>query len=178
MFVPPHWHHKNTKFIDQEIDETISKFKKIIPKVHDNHSSFHESTHPESIWLEHNDKIIKDVLDNMGLFEHCTYNFKYWAQLYLTDCLHNAHHHFHKDVHISFVHFIRVTDKPLFRFTNCKGDYYIPKQNQGDLLLFPSWVWHEVISNKSNLDRFVVAGNIEIEYMQTRPFIPSGTHDD
>ena len=163
-FVPPHWYHNNIKFSDKDINEMIGLFKEIVPKLNSNYSSFWHRCNPEVKWLPRYEKIIKDVLDNMGVEKYSNYTFMYWAQLYLNDCLHGVHHHFHEDVDISFVHFVRV-DKPLFRFVNRKGDYYIPKQEEGDLLWFPSWVWHEVIPNKSNKERFIIAGNINIKQM-------------
>ena len=164
MFNPPNWTHDNIKFPDKDIDEIISKYKKIIPKVNGNFSSFWQRKNPEIKWLSRYQEIIKDMLDNMGVYNYSNYTFTYWGQLYLNDCFHNVHHHFHQDVDLSFVHFIRV-DEPLFKFTNRKGDYYIPKQDEGDLLCFPSWLWHEVKSCNSKKERFVIAGNINITKM-------------
>ena len=55
---------------------------------------------------------------------------------------------------------IKSYTKALFRFINCKGDYYIPKQNQGDLLLFPSWLSHFVVPNQTDVVRKSVSFNI------------------
>lgn len=167
-FVPPHWNPNNVKFPDKDIDEMIGLFKEIVPKQNHNYSSFWNKCNPEVKWLPRYKEIIKDVLDHIGVHRYSEYTFNYWGQLYLNDDLHGVHHHFHEavddKVDLSFVHFVRV-DKPLFRFVNRKGDYYIPKQEEGDLLWFPSWVWHEVIPNKSDKERFIVAGNISIKYM-------------
>ena len=44
---------------------------------------------------------------------------------------------------------------------------YTPKQDQGDLIIFPSYVWHEVLPNETNAKRFVVAGNLWITDLET-----------
>ena len=166
MFTPPHWNHENIKLPMEEVDTVISKFKESIPLRHNNYSSFYKgSTHPESIWSPTYKQIVDDLLSNVGVYQTSKFYSYFWAQLYLDNSLHTVHNHFY-GAHLSFVHFIKVTDKPLFRFTNRQGDFYIPKQNEGDFICFPSWVWHEVIANESNQERFVVAGNITITDME------------
>tara|TARA_B100000123_G_C25556884_1_gene352142 strand:+ start:99 stop:620 length:522 start_codon:yes stop_codon:yes gene_type:complete len=168
MFTPPHWNYKNIKFPREEIDIVISKLKEIPVQSSEsnNHSSwFPNSTRPESIWNKNYSKILEDVLSNMGIYQHATYNYTFWAQLYLDDCSHCIHHHFHQNVDLSFVHFIKAPDKPLFRFTNTVGDFYYPEQKTGDIICFPPWVWHEVIPNDTDTERLVVAGNIRITHM-------------
>tara|TARA_Y100000114_G_C11712540_1_gene304255 strand:- start:532 stop:1074 length:543 start_codon:yes stop_codon:yes gene_type:complete len=167
MFTPPHWNHKNIKFPKEEIDLVISKLK-IIPVrglLSKNHSSwFPNSIKPESIWNKKYSKILEDILSNMGIEQHGTYNYTFWAQLYLDGGTHKVHNHI-PDFEISFVHFLKVPDKPLFRFTNTVGDFYYPKQKTGDIVCFPSWVWHEVIANDTDTERLVVAGNVHITEM-------------
>ena len=52
-------------------------------------------------------------------------------------------------------------------FLDHDGHFFIPEeQNNGDLICFPSYLHHQVLPNKSNTQRFVVAGNIEITYIQ------------
>ena len=166
MFTPPHWSHKNIKFPNEEIDYIISQFKKHQP-YGENYTSYSNKYCPESIWNKSYDSILANLLEDVGLYQTSVYSYTYWAQLYVRKSLHTVHHHFDLSNDLSFVHFIKVTDKPLFRFVNLKGDYYLPKQDEGDLICFPSWLWHEVIPNESDQERLVVAGNIEIEHMDT-----------
>ena len=164
MFNPPHWNHQNIKFPKKEIDIVISKLKKIPIKDNQfkNHSSFFpNSIKPEAIWSNNYNKILEDALSNVGIYQHVRYDYSYWAQLYLDGGSHGIHNHT-PNFEISFAHFIKAPNESLFRFTNTIGDYYVPKQKEGDIIFFPSWVWHEVIANESNTERLVVAGNIHI----------------
>jgi len=167
MFHPPHWHHKNIKFPKEEIDIVISKLKQVptLPKTNC-FTSFHlNNIHPESIWYENYSKILENILSDIGIGN---YKYYYWSQLYIDGSSHGVHNHFPGD-DLSFVHFIQVPNEPLFRFTNTIGDYYIPHQFEGDIICFPSWVWHEVIVNKSNTERLIVSGNINITDMSPTP---------
>ena len=83
--------------------------------------------------------------------------------------LHRPHHHASLntklDSIISWVHFIDVPDQKCFRFTDMKGNYFFPEeQNTGDIICFPSWLWHEVVPNESDKKRLVVSGNIHITH--------------
>ena len=57
----------------------------------------------------------------------------------------------------------REPEEKLFRFTDTDGNVFVPKeQNNGDIICFPSWLWHEVLPNETNEERLVTAGNIKI----------------
>ena len=88
----------------------------------------------------------------------------YWVQVYGKDAIHGKHTHFivGNNVIISWVHFLKVPEKPCFRFTN-GTDWFYPYQNEGDFLVFPSYVQHEVESHQEDGNRIVVAGNIYID---------------
>ena len=82
---------------------------------------------------------------------------------------HNPHHHAMLnpdwDSAISWVHFLDVPEQKCFRFTDTKGNTLIPdEQNNGDIICFPSWVWHEVLPNNSGMRRLVTSGNIKITH--------------
>ena len=51
-------------------------------------------------------------------------------------------------------------------YTHIFGDnFLVPnEQSSGDIIVFPSWVWHEVLPNKSNEERIVISGNISVTY--------------
>tara|TARA_S200000501_G_scaffold13168_1_gene11652 strand:+ start:540 stop:1115 length:576 start_codon:yes stop_codon:yes gene_type:complete len=174
IFTPPYWTHSNIKFSDEEIEFVLSEYKSKVPFENDNYTSFPpHHPKPELIWKEKYHKIISDIMSNLGLQTTTKYNYHLWGQLYLNGNSHFAHHHFHPipnschNAAISFVHFIKPADETLFRFVNLKGDEIIPKeQKEGDLILFPSWLWHAAFPNKSNKQRFIVAGNINITYTE------------
>ena len=89
------------------------------------------------------------------------YKHTFWAQLYQKGMLHAPHHHGEDD--ISWVHFLNVPEEKLFRFTDTDGNVFVPKeQNNGDIICFPSWLWHEVLPNETDEERLVTAGNIKI----------------
>ena len=80
---------------------------------------------------------------------------------------HKPHHHAHVDSRmgseISWVHFIDVPKQKCFRFTDTMGNTLVPdEQKRGDIICFPSWVWHEVLPNETDKRRIVVAGNISV----------------
>ena len=88
----------------------------------------------------------------------------YWVQVYGKDARHGTHTHFllGGNIVMSWVHFLKVPETPCFRFTD--GDnYLIHYQNEGDFLVFPSYVQHEVVPHQEDDNRIVVAGNIYIK---------------
>tara|TARA_B100000212_G_scaffold1413_1_gene1022 strand:+ start:1334 stop:1870 length:537 start_codon:yes stop_codon:yes gene_type:complete len=169
MFKPPYWNHKNIKFPKEEIDIVIKQLKDLPSKKYKNFTSLHyRDNNPEKIWSEVYSLILSDLLTDVGIYKMSKYSYVFWSQYYTQNSSHNIHNHYcpYPKNDISFVHFLKVTDTPLFRFTNLEGEYFTPpKQNEGDFICFPSWVWHEVIPNESNQERLVVAGNIQINNM-------------
>ena len=169
MFIPPHWNHKNIKFPEEEMDQVISLLKDLPSKEYKNFTSLHYTdSYPEKIWEEEYKLILAELLTEVGIHEVSRYSYCFWSQYYTQNSSHNIHNHYspHPKNDISFVHFLKVTDTPLFRFTNLDGEYFTPpKQNEGDFICFPSWVWHEVTPNESDQERLVVAGNIQITNM-------------
>ena len=168
MFKPPYWNHKNIKFPQEEMDIVISQLKKLPSKKYKNFTSLHYvDSYPEKIWEEEYKLILADLLTEIGIHEMSRYTYVFWSQYYTKNSSHYIHNHYNNLINdISFVHFLKVTDIPLFRFTNLEGEYFTPpKQNEGDFICFPSWVWHEVIPNESDQERLIVAGNIQITSM-------------
>ncbi len=169
MFKPPYWNHKNIKFPKEEIDIVIKQLKNLPSKKYKNFTSLHyRDNNPEKIWSEVYSLILSDLLTDVGIYKMSKYSYVFWSQYYTQNSSHNIHNHYcpYPKNDISFVHFLKVTDTPLFRFTNLEGEYFTPpKQNEGDFICFPSWAWHEVIPNESDQERLVVAGNIQISNM-------------
>ena len=93
-------------------------------------------------------------------------SYFFWSQLYQINGYHGPHNHaggkgVDLNAHISWVHFLDVPDQKCFRFTDTKGNILIPdEQSSGDIICFPSWVWHEVVPLETDYLRLVTAGNI------------------
>ena len=177
MFKPPHWYYKNTKFPEKEIDQVINKLKqKILEEVIENNpllTSYFFSMYqrPDKIWNQQYSEIMEGVVRQLGIYTTCRYSYDYWSQYYRKNIGHHCHHHARGDINafgqLSWVHFLRPTkDKP-FVFLDRTGNTYTPKQDKGDLIIFPSYVWHEVLPNETNAKRFVVAGNLWITELDT-----------
>ena len=94
----------------------------------------------------------------------------YWVQIYDEQAGggHPVHDHWTPDCMISFVHFIKVPKQNCFYFQAEKKIY--PKQDEGDIIFFPSWASHGVdpvvlpfpLSNHLSRDRIVLAGNVNV----------------
>ena len=51
------------------------------------------------------------------------------------------------------------------QFIDNAGNTLIPdEQLSGDIIAFPSWLWHEVLPNESNQERIVISGNISVTH--------------
>ena len=169
MFKPPHWFYKNTKFPKKEVDQVITDLKKKIDSVQTLNplkSSYflNMMERPDRIWSPRYSKVMEEVVRSMGVYTTCRYNYEYWSQYYHKNIGHQCHHHARGDLYafgqISWVHFIRTTKEDSFVFVDRTGNTFTPKQNDGDIIIFPSYVWHEVLPNTTNDERFVVAGNL------------------
>ena len=111
-------------------------------------------------------------MKNVGLYRMVRYEYCYWSQLYFNNNKHNPHQHSRKindearkweEVIMSWVHFLDVPKQKYFRFLDNDGNFLVPdEQSSGDIIVFPSWVWHEVLPNKSNEERIVISGNIAV----------------
>ena len=186
MFNPPYWYYDNVKFSDIEIinlktdlfgSEKTEEMSKIVDYVNSlglnipklkidpvrQISTYHYNmdNKPDNIFKEIYDVIVEDILKSVGVLKNVEYKHTFWAQLYQKGMLHAPHHHGEDD--ISWVHFLNVPKEKLFRFTDTEGNVYVPQeQNNGDIICFPSWLWHEVLPNETDEDRLVTAGNIKI----------------
>ena len=170
-FKPPYWYHDHIKFSDDD----LNKFKYQIDGLRDKkfaREKQHISTfflekyeRPEKKYLDLYKKIVVDITKSVGIYYKITYEVSIWTQLYDKGMSHKPHHHAMLspdwDSAISWVHFLDVPEQKCFRFTDTKGNILIPnEQKSGDIICFPSWVWHEVIPNQTNLRRVVISGNI------------------
>ena len=181
-FKPPYWYHDNIKFSDDDLDKFKTEFINLRHLfAHDDSLKEQLSSYfvddilrPEKRFNNYYSKIIEDIMKNVGLYRKVRYEYTYWSQLYFKNSKHYPHSHAHKinDVErrreeqiLSWVHFIEVPEKKCFRFVDNYGNFLVPdEQLNGDLIVFPSWVWHEVLPNKSDIERIVIAGNIAVTY--------------
>ena len=103
-------------------------------------------------------RLIKRALFGLTLL-HADFKQSIWAQIYEkgTD---DHYKHNHHSVHdqLSWVHFIKTPDKKCFRFTNG----FVPPQDDGDFVLFPSWAIHQIQPHSEKDDRIVVVGNVSL----------------
>tara|TARA_R100000353_G_scaffold83280_1_gene62291 strand:- start:664 stop:1179 length:516 start_codon:yes stop_codon:yes gene_type:complete len=107
--------------------------------------------------------IVDEIAKEQTFFNTSEIEYNFWVQMYNNKAHHNLHTHFgiNNNVIISWVHFLRVPETKCFRFTD-GTNYLIPQQEEGDLLVFPSYCRHQVIQHNSNINRIVVAGNISL----------------
>ena len=163
MYKPPYWFYDNIKVSDTSIEklrENLSEFELI-----DNHkTSFHlenQEIYPTSFINEQYNMIVEGIVESVGMFHKSTYTYKFWSQYYEKGDYIGEHNHTPSD--ISWVHFLDVPKKKCFRFTDTIGNTLVPdEQNSGDIICFPSWVWHETIPTDDV--RLIVSGNINFTF--------------
>ena len=183
-FSPPHWYYTQ-KVIHptEEVDQVINKIevqlpfdsKDLNPGGTTSYSTYEtpnpDFIRPESIWNEKYGEIVQNAIYQLGLNKNYYYKYHYWAQLYKKGQQHVVHNHFKAlnavqpwdCASISMVHFIKNSSKPNFKFVNQDtGQILIPKQEEGDIIFFPSYIYHTAMPNKTNIKRFVVALNISL----------------
>ena len=174
-FKPPYWYHDNIKFSKDDLNLLKSEIDALreqkFAKGNQHISTFllEKYERPENKYLDLYKKIVEDITKTVGIYYKVTYDVSYWTQLYDNGMSHNPHHHamINSDWEstISWVHFLDVPEQKCFRFTDTKGNTLVPdEQNNGDIICFPSWVWHEVLPNKSNMRRLVTSGNIKVTH--------------
>ena len=170
-FIPPYWYYtEKVVHPKPEIDYVIDVFKKKISvNQSKNISSYSVKNYfpPEVIWSKRYLEIVENIVVQVGLRKSFKYRYESWGQLYTKGLEHDYHNHNEfkeaNEATISFVHFIKNGNEPNFRFINLDTDQiHIPKQEEGDILIFPSYLFHKVIPNKSDKNRFVISGNIAI----------------
>ena len=122
------------------------------------HNGFEDSD-LKSFYVDLADRIAKEQAYYVNSFYTCTY----WIQVYNKDAIHPIHTHFTMgdNTIISWVHFLKIPDTPCFRFTDGEN-YLVPEQQEGDIIVYPSYIRHEVISHQEDFNRIVVAGNINL----------------
>ena len=170
-FKPPYWYQGNIKFSNDEIKflkseiDFLGETKFAKNNMHISTFFIEQHQRHEKKYVNLYKKIVADITKSVGIYYKVTYDVSFWTQLYEKGMKHKPHHHAHEDKKmgsdISWVHFLDVPKQKCFRFTDTKGNILIPnEQNNGDIICFPSWVWHEVIPNQTSVRRIVISGNI------------------
>ena len=105
-------------------------------------------------------EILKTIrLYGTGIFSYSSI----WGQLAKegVPCYIKEHNHYkHPKQMLSWVHFVKVPEQKCFYFCKNGGKSYPVHQKSGDLMVFPSYLYHGVDERKNLEERFVVVGNI------------------
>ena len=105
-------------------------------------------------------EILKKIkLYGTGIFSYSSI----WGQLSKkgVPCYIKEHNHYkHPKQMLSWVHFVKVPDQKCFYFCKNGEKSYPVHQKNGDLMVFPSYLYHGVDERKNLDERFVIVGNI------------------
>ena len=173
MYRPLYWYYGNVKFPDTEVEQVINELLKLsdylgLHMEEDATSSYYldVTERPDKIWQPRYHEIVENLTKSIGIHSTSKYIWDYWTQLYFPSNHHPPHTHWHGPSTISFVHFLKPTKENNFVFLDNDGkEHGLPEQSEGDLIFFPSYIWHSAKPLKSGR-RFVVAGNIEIKFIE------------
>ena len=169
-FNPPHWYyHKKVLHPKKEIDQVIKELKDFPDyETKTCQTTFYlgGNKRPENIWQQKYNEICKNIVQQLGLYNQFYYKYQLWSQLYEKGQSFFCHNHFDPSYRsyqasLSIIHFLKNTNERNLIFINKDTDeIYKPKQEEGDILIFPSYLYHGVTPNTSDSGRFVVAFNI------------------
>ena len=150
-------YHKNISLPSDLLDFIISEVKQEKYQNESMYTTFPNYDICEPLYGFYN-RLIKRALFGLTLL-HAGFDQSIWAQIYVkgTDGHHKHNHHSVHD-QLSWVHFIKTPDKKCFRFTNG----FVPPQDDGDFILFPSWAVHEIQPHSEKDDRIVTVGNVSL----------------
>jgi len=105
------------------------------------------------------DKIIRRAMFDLTI-SFADFEQSIWCQIYKpTGHSYQGEHNHWGKFDLSWVHFIRTPSKDCFRFKNGQT----PPQNDGDFIIFPSWVVHKITPFTEDCDRMVVVGNVKLK---------------
>ena len=113
---------------------------------------------PEIIFLDFYKEILGQVYSDL-CFPGGNFSFDYWCQVY--DGEHSVHEHHAPNIYLSFVHFVRPLGE-YFYFCRPDGKKAYPKQDEGDIIVFPSWATHGIDASYGS-NRVTIAGNIIVQ---------------
>lgn len=162
---------KNYKFdpilIDIIISQLVNDENSLDVKRNFNTSYFlNYKNRPENVFKSQYKKICNKITKDLGLHHRASLSFETWMQVYTNESkLFEPHHHFSGNELLSWVHFIKEPEEQCFCFLDSRGNKNYPQVQSGDLIVFPSWVWHEASAPKSEGNRMIISGNIHASVM-------------
>lgn len=121
------------------------------------------------------------MMKDLGLFHRTNYNWQFWIQMYNNQTNgFGEHDHFTGTEFISWVHFLQVPEQKCFYFLDSNQNKIYPEfQSNGDMISFPSWVYHGVDKVNINFDRIIISGNISITHIQNNTtYLKSNTFNN
>jgi len=162
---------KNYNFDPTTIDTIVSQLReneKSLDSDLNYHTSyfFNDEEKPELVFMNQYREICDQISKDMGLYHRAGLSFDVWMQVYTNQSkTFNRHEHFSGNEFLSWVHFLRQPEEQNFYFLNSEGEKIYPEVKQGDLIVFPSWVLHAAAPPKSEGDRVIISGNIQVEVL-------------
>lgn len=162
---------KNYNFDPTTIDTIVSQLReneKSLDSDLNYHTSYflNDEDKPELIFMNQYREICDQISKDMGLYHRSGLSFEIWMQVYTNQSkTFNRHEHFSGNEFLSWVHFLRQPEEQNFYFLNSEGQKIYPEVKQGDLIAFPSWVLHAAAPPKSEGDRVIISGNIQVEVL-------------
>ena len=158
----------SNELIDDDIINSVILELKSQPSCYEEKANYYSSyftppnERPEKKLKKFYDSIINQATKYLTLYNRFKFDNYFWMQLYIRNGgTIEAHHHYQPTTIFSWVHFIRPTKNKCFYFINHLNEKTYPEQqNEGDFILFPSYLLHAVEVNTSDEDRVITAGNI------------------
>ena len=158
----------SNELIDDDIINSVILELKSQPSCYEEKANYYSSyftppnERPEKKLKKFYDSIINQATKYLTLYNRFKFDNYFWMQLYIKNGgTIEAHHHYQPTTIFSWVHFIRPTKNKCFYFINHLNEKTYPEQqNEGDFILFPSYLLHAVEVSTSDEDRVITAGNI------------------
>jgi len=130
------------------------------------HSSYfiEPSSRPETDYLgDFYTNLCDEICYDLFLKGKAELRYETWMQVYTNRSkTFLKHDHFSGNEFLSWIHFVDVGLEKCFHFVAPDGRKHYPKQNKGDIIVFPSWIDHAA-DPPSDGERVIVAGNIEAQ---------------
>ena len=149
--------------IDDIISQLVNDENSLDVKKNFNTSYFlNYKNRPENVFKSQYKKICNKITKDLGLHHRASLSFDTWMQVYTNKSKKfGPHDHFSGNEFLSWVHFLREPEEQCFCFIDSRGNRNYPQIESGDLIVFPSWTWHEASPPKHYEGyRTIIAGNI------------------
>ena len=103
IFKPPYWYHDNVEFSYEDLKElkfdidSVGSEKYAKEKQHISTYFLKETERPDKKYNHIYSTIVRDIVENVGVYDKVKYDCTYWTQLYEKGMKHKPHHHAHED---------------------------------------------------------------------------------